>query len=125
MDWSDFGKRVRTRREELNISQQEIAVALGIDQAKVSLIERGARKVDLVKEMPALIKVLRSSMSALVQDEATRTADEDPVSQLLAQYFPGVQFEDFEKKRIAQFLELATRAHVKTTPDLEKKVSNG
>jgi transcriptional regulator with XRE-family HTH domain len=126
MEWHEFGQRVRRRREDLNISQQEIANALGIDQAKVSLIERGARKVDLIKEMPALAKILRCSMTALVQDEKTAASeDDDPVRKLLQQYFPGVQFEEFEMRRIAQFLEPVLRAHVKTSPELEKKVSNG
>lgn len=125
MEWYEFGQRVRKRREELNISQQEIAVALGIDQAKVSLIERGARKVDLIKELPALARALRCSMSALVREEtAVATDDDDPVKKLLAQYFPGVQFEEFERRRIAQFLEPVLRAHIKTSPELEKKVSN-
>lgn len=125
MDWSDFGKRVRTRREQLNISQQDIAVALGIDQAKVSLIERGARKVDLIKEMPALAKALRCSMTALVQDESTALPDtDDPVRKLMQQYFPGVQFEEFEMRRIAQFLEPVIQSYVNSSPELKKKVVN-
>lgn len=125
MEWHEFGKRVTARRKELGISQQEIAVALKVDQAKVSLIEKGARKVDLIKELPQLAKVLRCSMSALVMDEeATNTDDGDPVRKLMQQYFPYTEFSDFEMKRIAQFLEPVLQSYVKSSPELEKKVIN-
>jgi transcriptional regulator with XRE-family HTH domain len=125
MEWHEFGQRARKRREDLNISQQEIANALGIDQAKVSLIEKGARKVDLIKEMPVLAKVLRCSITFLVQDETGPvTDDNDPIKRLMQQYFPGVQFEEFEMRRIAQFLEPVLQSYVKSSPELKKKVTN-
>lgn len=125
MEWYEFGTRVKNRREELKISQQEIASALKIDQAKVSLIEKGARKVDLIKEMPALAKVLRCSMTALIQDEKTAQVDDnDPMRKLMQQYFPGTEFSEFEMRRIAQFLEPVLQSYVKTTPELEKKIAS-
>lgn len=125
MEWHEFGTRVKRRREHLNISQQEIASALKIDQAKVSLIEKGARKVDLVKELPKLAEVLRCSMSALVLDETSTAADDnDPVKKLMKQYFPGTEFSEFEMKRIAQFLEPVLQSYVKSSPELEKKIAN-
>lgn len=125
MEWHEFGTRVKNRREELKISQQEIASALKIDQAKVSLIEKGARKVDLIKEMPALAKVLRCSMTALIQDDKTDQPDDnDPMRKLMQQYFPGIEFSEFEMRRIAQFVEPVLQSYVKTTPELEKKVAS-
>ncbi len=126
MEWHEFGLRVRRRREELGISQQEIASALGIDQAKVSLIERGARKVDLVRELPALARTLKCSMSALVQEDVVAaTPEDDPIRAFIQQRFPGVKFEEFEMRRIAQFLEPVLASYVENSPDLKKKVSNG
>jgi len=126
MEWHEFGQRVRRRREELGISQQEIASALGIDQAKVSLIERGARKVDLIKELPALARTLKCSMSGLVQEDVVAAAPEDdPIRAFIQQQFPGVKFEEFEMRRIAQFLEPVLTSYVENSPDLKKKVANG
>lgn len=125
MEWHEFGARVKSRREHLNISQQEIATALKIDQAKVSLIEKGARKVDVIKELPKLAEILRCSMSALVLDEQTQAIDDnDPVKKLMKQYFPGADFSDFEMKRISQFLEPVIQSYVKNSPELEKKIAN-
>ncbi len=125
MEWYEFGQRVRRRREELKISQQDIASALKIDQAKVSLIEKGARKVDLIKELPALATVLRCSINTLVQDEDSVVPDEkNPLRILMQQYFPGVQFEEFEMRRIEQFLEPVIQSYIKHSPEFEKKVVN-
>ncbi len=123
MEWHEFGAKVRKRREELNISQQDLANALRIDQAKVSLIEKGARKVDLVKEMPALTKVLRCTLNTFLQEDEVIVDDNDPVRKLMNQYFPDVAFSEFEMKRISTFLEPVLQSYVKTNSDLEKKVT--
>lgn len=121
MEWHDFGQKVRKRREELGISQQEIATALGIDQAKVSLIERGGRKVDLVKEVPALAKILRCPISYLCDQELDgQNASDDPVKALVSQYFPNVDFNDMELKRIRQFLEPVLASFVENS-DMKKQ----
>jgi len=121
MEWYEFGSRIRKRREQLNISQQEIANALKIDQAKVSLIEKGARKVDLVKELPALAKVLRCSISYLCGQESDgQSAADDPVKALVSQYFPNVDFNELELKRIRQFLEPVLASFVENS-DIKKQ----
>jgi len=118
MEWPDFGKRVRQRREELGISQQDIAIALKIDQAKVSLIERGARKVDLVKELPSLAKVLRCPITYFYP--GLETEDDDPIAALISMYLPDVHFEDFEKRKLAKFLESFLQTYVDTMEPKEK-----
>lgn len=121
MELHEFGLRVRKRREELGISQQDIAVALKIDQAKVSLIERGARRVDIVKELPALARVLCCSVNWLCQGDEPDSSTE-PVDVLLARYFPDVEFEEFERKRLNQFIEGVLKTYVQTMEP--KKASN-
>ena len=46
-----FGEFIRNRRNELNMSQQDIAAQLGISQNYYSLLERGERTVDLFQAM--------------------------------------------------------------------------
>lgn len=125
MEWHDFGTIVRKRREELGISQQEIGVALGIDQAKVSLIERGARRVDVIKELPALARVLRLPISRLCEQNDAGPSEEsdDPISALLKVYLPDVQFEDFEKRKLGKFLESFLKTYANTM-EPQKKASN-
>lgn len=125
MEWHDFGATVRKRREELGISQQDIAVALGIDQAKISLIERGARRVDVVKELPALARVLRCSISWLCEEKSNvdSTIVDDPVDALLKVYLPDVQFEEFEKRKLTKFLEGFLKTYANTMEPQQKAVN--
>lgn len=46
-----FGEFIKSRRNELDMSQQDIATQLGISQNYYSLIERGERTVDLFMAM--------------------------------------------------------------------------
>lgn len=39
--WESWGRNVRARREELRLSQMELAESSGISQAVISAIERG------------------------------------------------------------------------------------
>jgi transcriptional regulator with XRE-family HTH domain len=42
-----FGKFIKTRREELNLPQIEVASKIGVTQVQLSYIESGSRRVDL------------------------------------------------------------------------------
>lgn len=126
MDEHQFGAKIKARREDLGISQREVANALNIDQGKVSLIEKGLRRVDVVKELPKLAKLLKVSVSWFFENtDAPKEAS--PVEAFVKQHFPDVEFSDFEMRRMGQFLEpvLASMLenYVKTDPKLGKKVS--
>lgn len=43
-----FGKFIRDRREQLSLSQEEVAYRLGVSQTYYSFMERGKRNVDFV-----------------------------------------------------------------------------
>lgn len=111
MEMFEFGQRIKQRREEIGMSQQELATRLGIDQAKVSLLERGARKIDALKELPLLSKALKCSIPWLCQGASS---SEDPVEALLDLYLPDVHFDEFEKKRLAKFLERFLQTYADT-----------
>lgn len=120
MEWGDFGGRVRQRREQIGISQQELAEALGLDQAKVSLIEHGTRRVDMVKELPVLARALRCSVGDLLK---TEEPGDDPVKLLVNQYFPGIHFDEFQLRKIRLFLEPVLQSFVENA-GLAEKASN-
>lgn len=123
MNEREFGLRIKARREELGLSQQDLAIALGLDQGKISLIERGARKVDSIKELPKLVKALKCSLASLIQENEIQQYD-SAIGKLLNEYFPDIEFSDFEVKRINQFLEPVINHYVKQDPEISKKVVN-
>jgi transcriptional regulator with XRE-family HTH domain len=122
MNEHEFGARIKARREELGISQKDVAFALDIDQGKVSLLEKGLRRVDVVKELPALAKLLRVPISWFYGDDAI-PENQDPMRMLIKQLFPDVEFEEFEIRRMGQFLEPVLQTYVKTDPEMSKKVA--
>ena len=47
MDYVDLGKRVRTRRAELNWTQEYLAREIGVSTSFIGHIERGSRKASI------------------------------------------------------------------------------
>lgn len=63
------GQRIKTRREQLGLSQNELAIALNLDQGKVSLIEKGGRKIDCIYELKTICDLLKVSTDWLLSPE--------------------------------------------------------
>ena len=61
-----FGFAVKARREELGLTQEDLAELAGIHRTYVSDIERGSRNVALVN-IERLAKALKMSISALFE----------------------------------------------------------
>lgn len=122
MDEHQFGARIKVRREELGLSQNDLAMALKIDQGKVSLVEKGLRRIDVVKELPALAKVLQVSVNWFYE-EVDVPKGQEPIEALIGQYFPDVEFTEFELRRIRQFLEPVVKSYVEHDPNLNKKLN--
>lgn len=62
-----FGEKVRLRREELGLSQEEFAFQSGIHRTYVSGIERGIRNPSLTM-VERLAKALGMRLSALLDE---------------------------------------------------------
>jgi len=123
MNEKEFGDKIKARREELGLSQKDLANALNTDQGKISLIERGGRKIDCINELPTLSRVLKKPISWFFEDTES-VQEENPVQALISQYFPDVNFTEFEMKRIAQFLEPVMENYIKQDPQLGKRIIN-
>ncbi len=61
-----FGKAVRIRRSELNISQEDFAERAGLHRTYVSDLERGKRNISL-ENIERLAKALNLSISELMR----------------------------------------------------------
>ena len=60
-----FGKRVREFREELGVSQEELADRVGLDRTYISAVERGKYNVSLIN-ICKLALVLKKQPSELL-----------------------------------------------------------
>ena len=67
-----FGKRVRTLRERLGLSQEQLAEQAGIHRTYVGGVERGERNIGL-KNVFRIAKALEITVADLFADETDRT----------------------------------------------------
>jgi transcriptional regulator with XRE-family HTH domain len=118
MDEYQFGAKIKARREELGLSQKDLAYALNTDQGKVSLLEKGVRRLDVVKELPLLAKLLKVPVGWFFD----QTGDKIPLEALVMQYFPDVHFTEMEMKRIGKFIEPIVQSYIENDPQLQKKI---
>jgi transcriptional regulator with XRE-family HTH domain len=61
-----FGFAIKARREELDMTQEDLAEVAGIHRTYVSDIERGSRNVSLIN-IERLAKALRMTISVLFE----------------------------------------------------------
>lgn len=71
-----FGRAVRKRRRELDLSQEELAERAGLHRNYISDIERGDRNPSL-ENIQKLAKALDTKVSALFIDYGVDGASED------------------------------------------------
>ncbi len=62
----NFGTKIRQRREQLDLSQQELARLLGMTQARISEIESGARPNVNLNNLRNLARALGVSADYLI-----------------------------------------------------------
>ncbi len=123
MNEQEFGAKIKIRREELGISQNDLAVALKIDQGKVSLIEKGLRRIEVTKELPTLAKALKVPIDWFYEIKDIPKS-KDPVEGLIKQYFPDITFTELELRRIRQFLEPMVKNYIELDPSMKKRLSS-
>lgn len=76
MEAKYLGLRIRQARERLNMSQEDLAAAIGKDQGAISEYENGRRKLAAM-ELPALATALEVPLSYFFeQDEQVYELDE-------------------------------------------------
>lgn len=100
----NFGKRVKQRREELGLSQEQLAAKIGVSSNYISTVECGTtfpRFDKLIK----IINGLEISADPLFQD-SLEFIPEDPTTLLVKRI---VELTDDEQERIIRFLDYLTR----------------
>lgn len=73
--YTTFGRKVRTRREELRMTQADLSARIGLSRASIANIERGRQAV-LLHQFLALSEALALSPMGLIP--STKPADSQP-----------------------------------------------
>jgi transcriptional regulator with XRE-family HTH domain len=99
-----LAERLREAREYLALSQDEVARAIGISRAAISLIESGQRRVEAL-ELKKLASVYQRSVGSLTGEDNSHT-DLPADVQHLARAAKGLSSRDREELvRFAEFLQ--------------------
>ena len=72
MDYVGLGKRIRTQRKMMDMTQEELAAAIDVSTSFVGHIERGTRKLS-VDTLVKLADALKTSCDQLLQDSLDQT----------------------------------------------------
>lgn len=107
-----LGEKLKNAREEAGLDQKNAAALLNLDQGKISLIERGARKVDAEKELPKFAKAYKKPISWFFEDFDEIPQEESPIDEFLNKYFPSYTFNDFQKKKIEKIMHKALDIYI-------------
>lgn len=99
----ELGQRIREARNYLEMSQEEVAAAIGVPRQAMIAIEAGARGVDAL-ELKRLAKALNRSVQYLSGEEGAPPADEKVA--MLARAAEGLTDSDLsELQRFAAYLK--------------------
>lgn len=63
----EMGRRLRRRRDDLQVPQYEVAAAVGLDVSSYSLLEAGKRQRIKPQQLAQLAQVLHTSSDYLLQ----------------------------------------------------------
>ena len=77
-----FGSRVRTTRERLGITQEDLAVRVGISTSHMSIVERGV-KVPRMDTVVKLANELDVSADFLLQDSIVQSRNNQLLSSIM------------------------------------------
>jgi transcriptional regulator with XRE-family HTH domain len=102
-DRAALGARLKDAREYRGFSQEDVAKYLGVPRSAVSLIESGARGLDIL-ELRKLAKLYDSSIEELTGEQLPQQKDSDSI-EMVARAAAALSPEDrSEVLRFAQFL---------------------
>lgn len=107
-----LGARIAKARSTADLTQVQLAVALGISQPQLAFYELGKRRVP-VSLLPGLAKVLDVSIEALIADDAAaqvaaatpRRTRHGPVSRLEQQLDAITRLPRAEQKFVSKMLD--------------------
>lgn len=99
----ELAERIRTEREYLGLTQDQVAKVLGVPRAAVSAIETGRRKVSSV-ELAKLAKLFGTSSDRLLGTEAL-------ANEASTQLFRATKdLSDRDRDQVLRFAEFLSRS---------------
>jgi transcriptional regulator with XRE-family HTH domain len=99
-----LGQRIAKARSSADLTQVQLAEALGISQPQLAFYEVGKRRVP-VSLLPGLARALDVSIEALIADATPRRTRRGPVSRLEQQFDAIARLPKAEQKFVSKMLD--------------------
>lgn len=114
-EYLEFLRRLRTRRLQLELTQQSLAANIGLSTSLFADIESGKRDITL-KQFLELAKILNASPQTLMPSF-------DPALLLISEQLPYASFNEADLNRLKAMIEGVLRVFVSYDADLSKKIT--
>lgn len=101
----NLGEKLKQAREDAQLEQKVVATALNLDQGKISLIEKGARKVDAEKELPKFAKLYNKPIGWFYEDIKEVPKDESPLDKFIDSYYSNLCLNEVQKKKLEKIVK--------------------
>jgi transcriptional regulator with XRE-family HTH domain len=105
------GRRLRSARETLGLTQEDVAGALGIQRTSVIALEAGTRSVSAI-ELRRLARLYRRSVAWILGEEP----DAELVGDNGALYRATAELSPEDKEQVLRFAEFLAAAKSRGTP---------
>ncbi len=106
---ASMAERLRQAREYVGLSQEEVAIALGISRPAVTNIESGSRKVEAT-ELNTLARMYRRTLEYLLTGRDPAPSGPEQLA-FLARAVKGLSDRDLDEvARFAEFLKQSPKA---------------
>lgn len=117
VDYRDLGARIRKRREELKISQEELADLVGLSTQHISNVENAKTRIGLEK-LVSIANVLECSVDELLCGSlrvGSREIYHDEIASIIE------DFTDTEMRVLPEFLRSYNYMYKLLEKNIEKK----
>jgi len=104
IDRQAIGARLKSAREYLELSQDEVAKALGLPRTAISMIENGQRKVDAI-ELKKLAEIYQQPITHFTGEQVASTPMSESVQHLARAAAKLTDTDREELLRFAEFLK--------------------
>lgn len=121
----NLGEKLRQAREDAQLEQKVVATALNLDQGKISLIEKGARKVDAEKELPKFAKLYNKPIGWFYEEIKEVPRDESLLGKFIDNYYSELSLNDVQKKKLEKIVKKSVDIYLEDIIEESKEVNHG
>jgi transcriptional regulator with XRE-family HTH domain len=105
LNYIEIGKRIRSKRKELGLTQKELGAKVNLSEASVSKYESGKVEDASTAKLNEFAEVLGVDIGWLLGIENTKNERETTLPTTIAAHFEGEEFTEEELEEINNYIK--------------------